>query len=247
MKTRRFLILAKTEATLALRSPDMVLFGMIMPLVILFITALIWKGDEAMIARNIGAWLSIGIAAVALMGMPLTLADYRQKKVLKRFQVSPASPGLLLAAQVLVQGLVACLSALLVAAAAALAFGWRPEGNPLAILASYLLALLSIMAIGMCITSLAPDSKKAGLICSIAYFPMLLLSGTTIPLEVFPAALQKASAFLPLSQGIALINAAASGTTFAAQLPRILLLAGIFALGATISLKTFKWENTVQG
>ncbi|MFW5710357.1 MAG: hypothetical protein ACOC7X_07270 [Spirochaetota bacterium] len=45
------------------------------------------------------------------MGLPLTLADYRHKKVLKRLQVTPVHPGLLLGIQFAVQTLMALLSA----------------------------------------------------------------------------------------------------------------------------------------
>ena len=33
------------------------------------------------------------------MGLPLVISEYRQKKILKRYQVTPASPALLLAVQ----------------------------------------------------------------------------------------------------------------------------------------------------
>lgn len=242
MNTRKFFTVTGSEFTLAARSPDMILFGFIMPVVIVLIIGMIWSGQSDMIDRNIGAWLSIGICAVGLMGMPLTLSDYRSKKVLKRLQVTPASPALLLSAQLLVQGTLALISALLVSASAAIFFAWRPLSNVLAIAVAWLMVLLSIFSIGMCIASVAADTKKAGILCSIAYFPMLLLSGTTIPLEVFPAALQKLSAVLPLTQGIALLSAVANGEAFTSQLSRILILAAIFVVCSLVSIKCFRWD-----
>jgi len=92
MNTRKIGIIAKTELVLSLRSLDLILFGFLMPLAIIIVIGLIY-GDrgtgQGMIERNIGSWISIGICAVGLMGLPLTLADYREKKVLKRLQVNP--------------------------------------------------------------------------------------------------------------------------------------------------------------
>jgi len=39
------------------------------------------------------------------------------------------------------------------------------------------------------------------------YFPMLIFSGTTLPFEVMPAAMQKIISMFPLTQGIQLMKA----------------------------------------
>jgi ABC-2 type transport system permease protein len=247
MKTQKFLTLAKTEMKLSLRSFDMILFGMLMPLAIVTVIGLIYGGERnsetpGVLARTFGAYLSIGICAVGLMGMPLTLADYRHKKVLKRLSVTPAHPGLLLGVQIFVQGLVALFSALLVVLAGFLFFGYRPAGSLPALVLAYFIVLLSIFSLGMIIASVAPDIKKAGLLCSVVYFPMLLFSGTTIPFHIFPGPVQKAAAVLPLSQGIKLLNGISLGEPLSAHLVRIAVLLGLALIGAVISVKTFRWD-----
>ena len=44
-------------------------------------------------------------------------------------------------------------------------------------------------------------SKQASVIASILYFPMLIFSGTTLPIEVMPPAMQKIVRLFPLTQG----------------------------------------------
>ena len=98
-----FSVLLKIELRLALRSIDMLLFAVFMPVVVLIVVGLIFGGVDAdfgMIEDTFGAFLAIGICAVGLMGLPLGLAEYRNRKVLKRLQVTPAHPALLLAVQV---------------------------------------------------------------------------------------------------------------------------------------------------
>lgn len=43
----------------------------------------------------------------------------------------------------------------------------------------------------MMVGGIAPNIKITSVIASVLYFPMLIFSGTTLPYEVMPAALQK--------------------------------------------------------
>ena len=97
---KRFLTLLAIELKLALRSRDMVLFAILMPVIVLIVVRLVFgagaDGDPGMVEATIGAFLAIGICAVGLTGLPLTLAEYRSRKVLKRLQVTPVHPAMLL-------------------------------------------------------------------------------------------------------------------------------------------------------
>jgi len=242
---RAFGTLLKTELRLSLRSIDMLLFAVFMPVVVLVVVGLIYGGanaDSGMIQETFGAFLAIGICAVGLMGLPLTLAEYRHRKVLKRLQVTPMHPALLLAVQLVTQAIVCTISAVLVVAVAVLTFGYRIEGSITALLASFVLVMISIFAIGLVVASTARDVKRAGMIASVLYFPMLIFSGTTIPFPVFPEMVQRAAAILPLRHGIQLLTAASSGTSLASMGPQILVLTGIAVVGIAVSVKTFRWD-----
>jgi ABC-2 type transport system permease protein len=245
---RRFWVLFKTELKLALRSPDAILFSLAMPVVVLVVIALIYKpsqsagGDSRMIEETFGAFMAVGICAIGLMGLPLTLADYRNKKVLKRMQVTPIHPGLLLGIQFAVQTLMALFSAGLVVLTAVVFFKLKLEGSFISVITAYLIVLVSTFSIGLLIASTAKDIKRAGIICSIVYFPMLLFSGTTIPFHLFPKTLQVAAQTLPLRQGIILLNGISNGDNFSSYLPQITILA-VIALGSSmVSIKSFRWD-----
>ena len=47
--------------------------------------------------------------------------------------------------------------------------------------------MLAIFSIGMMIGGIAPDVRTAGMWASILYFPMLVLSGATLPYETMPS------------------------------------------------------------
>jgi len=241
---KRFATLLKTELKLTLRSIDMVLFAVLMPVVVLAVVGLIFgnDGSSGMIDQTFGAFLAIGVCAVGLMGLPLALAEYRHRKVLKRLQVTPVHPGVLLGVHLATQAIVAVASAILVAIAARLIFGLQLGGSILNVSAAFLLVLVAIFSLGLMIASSARNVQRAGMIASIVYFPMLIFSGTTIPFPVFPEAVRQAATILPLRHGIQIINGVAQGERFGAYLPEIGILLACAVVGIAVSIRTFRWD-----
>jgi ABC-2 type transport system permease protein len=176
------------------------------------------------------------------MGIPLTLADYRQKKILKRFKVTPTSPIKLLIAQGFTQFLTAVVSSSLVFLVASFAFGFKIIGSPLKFILAYLLVLITLYSIGMLVGSLAPNMKVANTVCTLLYFPMLFLSGATIPYEIMPKGLQIAANIFPLTQGIKLLKGIVVGMPEGNFVFQFFLMLSISIICLSISLKCFKWE-----
>ena len=50
--------------------------------------------------------------------------------------------------------------------------------------------MLSTLSVGMLVGGVAKNTKQASVIASILYFPMLVFSGTTLPIEVMPRAMR---------------------------------------------------------
>ena len=145
------------------------------------------------------------------MGVPLTIADYRDKKILKHFFCTPCSPFLLLVTVVLYGITCSIISALIVAIASKFMFGYHMIGSVVGFIGAWILTLISMFSIGMMLASLCRTVKSANLVTSLVYFPMLFLSGTTIPFELFPKGLQKVASVLPLTQGIKLMKQVSMG------------------------------------
>ena len=90
--------------------------------------------------------------------------------------------------------------------------------------------------------SLCRTVKSVNAVTTLVYFPMLFLSGATIPYELFPGGLQKVANVLPLTQGIKLMKAVSMGMEMDSIWKIVLLLVGITLVCTTISVKTFQWE-----
>ncbi|MDD6037246.1 MAG: ABC transporter permease [bacterium] len=247
MKAYRTLL--KNELKMSLRGMDMVLFAVIMPIVILVILGIVFgqkpafEGAEyTFLDQSFGALCSIAICAGGVMGLPLVISDYRAKHILKRYQVTPIKPSLVLIVEVsmyVVYSLASLVSLFIIAMCF---FGFRMRGSIGLFLVGYLLVIVSMFSIGMMVGGIAKNSKIAGVIASALYFPMLVFSGATLPYEVMPEMMQKVVGILPLTQGIKILKNAALGLPMDNVTGPVIFMLVIAVICSVIGIKGFRWE-----
>ncbi|PPK80338.1 ABC-2 type transport system permease protein [Lacrimispora xylanisolvens] len=246
---KAFRTLLRTECKLSLRGLDMFIFAICMPVTIFILLGIIYKDKPAFegagytfVEQSFGAVSTIAICAGGVMGLPLVVSDYRKKHILKRFQVTPASPVLILAVQLSIYAFYSFASLVLLYTAGVIFFDFQLRGSVLTFLAAYLLVMVSMFSIGLLVGGIAPDIKTASAAASILYFPMIIFSGATLPYEIMPSALQKCSDLMPLTQGIKLLKAAVLGSPVKESALPVYFLAGIGFICAALSLRFFRWE-----
>lgn len=246
---KAFSTFLKTELKLSFRGIDMFIFAICMPVVILVLIGIIngnnpaFEGAEyTFLEQSFGAISTIAICAGGLMGLPLVLSGYREQKILKRLKVTPVSPVMLLAVQLIIYMIYSVISLALIFIVAKLFWNFSIKGNILQFLGSYFLVMLSMFSIGLMVGGVAKNSKSAGSIASILYFPMLIFSGATLPYEVMPEIMQKIVDVLPLTQGIKILKASTLGLPIDNIIFPIILMISIFVVCSIISVKFFKWE-----
>jgi ABC-2 type transport system permease protein len=246
---KAFKTLLKSESRLSLRGMDMFIFAICMPVVVIIIIGAVFGDQTAFeganytfLEQSFGAISTIAICAGGVMGLPLVVSEYRNRKILKRFKVTPTSPALILAVQVVIYALYSMVSLILIYIAGAVFFGYQLPGSWLQFLGAYFLVMLSMFSIGLLVGGLAPNTKIASAAASLLYFPMLIFSGATLPYEVMPAFLQKAADLLPLTQGIKLLKAASLGLPMGSVYLPVIVMLVIAAICISISLRFFKWE-----
>lgn len=247
MKTYRTLL--KTELKMSLRQMDMLIFAVFMPLVILIILGIIYGTKPAFdgaeytfMEQSFGALTSIAICAGGVMGLPLVISDYRAKKILKRYQVTPIRPSLILFVEVSMYVVYSVISLVTLSIVAAVFFKVKFRGNIIEFLLGWFIVMVSIFSIGVMVGGLAKDSKSAGVIASILYFPMLIFSGATLPYEVMPKMMQKVVNVFPLTQGIKILKNTSLGLPVDATLASLIILVVIALACMFVGIKYFKWE-----
>ena len=229
---KRFCTLLKNEVKLSIRDMNMVIFALIMPLAVLVVLGILYGRRPAFegaaysfMAQSFGAVCAISICAGGLMGLPLVVSDYRERRILKHFRVTPASPALLL-----------------LAAVAMPAWGVRLGGSLPAFLGAWALTMFSTLSIGLMVGALAKNNKQAGVIASVLYFPMLVFSGTTLPVEVMPAAMQRIVALFPLTQGITLMKQTFLGLGTQGAMTPVAVMALVTVVCTGLAVRFFRWE-----
>ena len=245
---KRFLTFLKVEGKLSLRCPDGIIFGIGMPVGVLLLIAVVagsqsaGGADYSFLQSAFASLLTVSICATAFMGLPLTIADYRDKKILKHFFATPIRPFMILSVQVVIGMLTSFFSAALVSLLAIFGFGYRMEGNPILFIGAFLLVMLSMYSIGMILASLCKTVKIANVVTTFVYFPMLFLSGATIPFELFPDTVQKVCNVLPLTHGIKLLKAVSLNMWSQEIWISVALLIVFTVVGCIISVVSFKWD-----
>ena len=93
---KSFVTLLKNELKLNIRNMNMVIFAVIIPLVVLIILGFIYGTKPAadgtaytFLEQSFGALCCISICAGGLMGLPLVVSEYRERKILKHFTEIP--------------------------------------------------------------------------------------------------------------------------------------------------------------
>ncbi len=245
---KRFFTYLKTELKLSLRDMNMPIFAVMMPLVIFILLGIIYGARPAyngagytFLEQSFGAVSAVAICASGLMGLPLAVSGLREMKILKRLRVTPVSPVFILGVELAMYA-VYCAVSLLTLSAAALLWGVRLHGSLLAFLGSWLLTMLSTLSIGMLAGGVAKNTKQASVIASILYFPMLVFSGTTLPIEVMPPAMQKIVSFFPLTQGLTMMKDTFLGLRTGSALLPVGVMVGVAALCTILAVRFFRWE-----
>lgn len=246
---KSFRTLLKNELKLNIRNMNMVIFAVIMPLIVLIILGFIYGTKPAadgaaytFMEQSFGALCCISICAGGLMGLPLVVSEYRERKILKRFQVTPISPAKLLLVEFLIYVIYCIVSMLTLFLAAMLFWKIKIHGSFLLFLGSWLLTMVSTLSIGLLVGGIAKNMKSASVIACILYFPMLIFSGATLPFEVMPIIMQKIIGVLPLTQGMQLMKATFLGISLENALLPVIIMSAVTLICFGISIKCFKWE-----
>ena len=226
-----------------------VFFSLAFPVIMLAIFGSIFGNEPVDVFDGLGtvdltvpAYMGMVIAVTGLMSLPLTMAEYRDKGVLRRLLVTPASPMTLLLAQFVVNMALTVMGLVLLVLVGAIFFDLHMAANWAAFVPLLLLVMVSTFSIGFLIASWAPNERTASTIAFLVYFPVIFLSGATYPLELMPEAIQTIAKAVPLTWGIDLLQGAWIESADAKWALGIGILAGTTVVCSALSTRFFRWD-----
>lgn len=236
------------EGKRMLRSFPTVFFGIAFPVMLLLLFGAIYGntpravfGNRGTIDVSVPAYACLVIAVTGIMGFPLSLAEYRDRKVLKRLRATPVGPQRLLGAQMAVNVALTVVGLAALVLVGIVVFGLRSPAHIGAVAGALALAILAIYGLGLLIAAVASSERTALLVANLVYFPMIFLSGASLPSESFPHALRDVAEVLPLTSAVTVMKAAwLHGESF--PVGSVIYLGVCVAVCLAIALRTFRWE-----
>ena len=244
-----FKTLTMFEWKLQMRNFVTVFFALAFPVMMLLLFGTMYgnqpsdfTGGKGTVDLMTPGYVCMIVAVTGLMSLPLAVASYREQKILKRFMATPIQPFQILAAQVVVNGVTSLAGIALLLVSARLVFNLQFFGTVLETLMAFLLVMVSMFSLGLMIAGVAKNGQMASALAYIIYFPMLFLSGATIPLYIMPKSIVVASNILPLTYGVRLLSGVWLGGSLLDYGLELAVLVGITIVCAALSTRFFKWE-----
>ena len=184
--------------------------------------------------------IAFGLGMLALLGLPISLASYRELGVLRRLSTTPVPPSWMLAAQAVVQGSIAVATTIVIVVIATVVFGVAAPASVAGLALSVVLATAGLAAIGLLIAAVSKTATGASVIGRIAFFPLMFFAGLWLPRPEMPHLLYDISNFTPLGAAVQAIQASMQ-TGFPPIAP-LLVLAAYGAVFGYLASRFFKWE-----
>ena len=249
MIMKRFLKLTLMETKLFFREPAAIFFTLAFPILLLGVFGAIYGNEPSAFFGGHGyvdtvcpAFIGLVIAMTGFTSIPGVVATYRAKGVLRRLRASPIGPGTVLASWIAVYSLVTIIGAGLMLLFGRIVFGLRFHGSYLNIIVFSIVSMVSMFSLGFIIASLATSPRVAEAVGMAIYFPMIFLSGATIPVQIFPDVLKKVVQLLPMTHIVELLQALWFGGAWTDHLVNIAVISGLAVVGIIVSALTFRWE-----
>jgi ABC-type multidrug transport system permease subunit len=193
-------------------------------------------------------WLFPGLLGMNLMGTGIwsigfAVAEMRQKKLLRRFLVTPMRRSSLLVSIGIARLIFMTLEIVILLGFAFWALDVPIRGDPLAFCVTLVLGTMAFAGIGILIASRARTIEGISGLMNLVMMPMWLFSGVFFSYEKFPESTHAMIRWLPLTalnDALRDVMLDGAGFTDVASELSIILIWGVLAFA--VALKVFRWE-----
>jgi len=237
------------QIKLYLREPTAAFFSIFFaPLLLLLFGAIYGNkpspffGGRGSMDISVPSYIGLIIVTVAIIGLPIGTAAARESGVLRRFRATPLHPLAYIISDISSYLIMTIIGVALLILTGTVVFNVRFAGNALDVIAGFLLTTTAFFALGYLMAGLAPTARVAQTVGMVAAFPMMFLSGATIPYEVIPASVRTFSRFIPLTHVVTLMRGLWFGEAWSRHLTEVIVLAGILIFGTALAARLFRWE-----
>lgn len=243
---KAWLTLVVCEAKMVVRDTAGLVVPLVLPLLILLTSAgsaadqMVAGGRSALEIYVLPLVLTMVLATIGIINMPSFLAYYRRTGILRRLSATPASPAMVLVAQVVVSVLQAVVGLSVAIAVAFVAFDARPPVHLGAAVGVYGLAMAAMYAIGMIVAAVAPTPNSAVAIGLVTFFGLGAIGGMFGGRANLPDVVATVGEWLPFGAAVEALSAAWAGS--AVDPAHLISLAAAVVVGAVTASVFFRWD-----
>ena len=238
-----FAALTRMRIHLTIRNKMFLFFSVIMPFGFFFLYAGVFaKGVPEGVRYLLGPVIALTVMG-SFWGLSAALVTFREQGILRRFHVTPVTPSDMLASSVVANYFLTLPTVLLQLFFARVFFHVHNFGDILAVFVLVTVGTVSFASLGLVVASVTNTMQETQIINQLLWFPLIFLSGATIPLPSLPVAIQRIGVFLPATY---LVNSLQKAFYFSVSISHLLL--GIVALcfwaaiTFFVSAQLFRWE-----
>lgn len=220
-------------------------FTFIFPLGFFFVyCSLFAHSDPLAVAGVMAPLISLSVISSSLFGLGVQLVVMRERDVLRRYHLSPISATQMVMARLLGNFALFLPVVALQFVLAVLIYHMPLHGSLFGLFLDFTLGYLAVGAIGMVIAGAVNTVQEAQVVNQIAFFALLFLSGTTVPLAFLPKFVQRIAPFLPptlmivAGQGMMI-----TGDGLLQHWQELLCLLLTFVAAIWLAVSLFRWEK----
>jgi ABC-2 type transport system permease protein len=202
---RALLRLAGTEMKLFVREPIVLTFVFAFPVLTVLVLGGVFDDDDRAFEGAlpsdyyIAAYIGVVIAAIGLVMLPVHLASYRERGVLRRFDVSRYPRWALPAAWILVAMVVTVVAIAVLLVTSHLVYGLPQPNDLLGVVVGTLLGAFAFINIGIALGMALPSARSAQGLGMLLFFPFFLLGGAGPPPEAMGDPMTSIANVVPLT------------------------------------------------
>jgi ABC-2 type transport system permease protein len=188
-----------------------------------------------------GLGVAIVLATLGLNGVPMVIAQYRERGILRRLGVTPVRPLTLLVAKLMVYAAVAIVSVALLVAVTRIAFHVPVPALAGWFVISLLLGIASLFALGMLVAGVAPNARTATGLGWLLFFPNMFFAGVYFPTEDMSPGMRQIGDFTPLGAALHAVRDSWMGIEPRAEYLGIMAAYAVTA--GALAARFFRWEQ----
>jgi ABC-2 type transport system permease protein len=180
------------------------------------------------------------MAMIALLGLPMPLASYRELGVLRRLSTTPVPRSWLLAAQGVLQLGVALIALAVIFGVSIEGFSAHAPVSSGGLVLSIALSVAGLFPIGLMVAAVARTANAASIIGRLAFFPLMFFAGLWLPRDLMPTLLRDISNYTPLGAAVQAMQS--SMLTGFPPIAPLLVLGGYAVVFGFLARRFFRWE-----